>query len=167
MQSVALAAGQVADALLLIRSTEVEAPDVRARRNLVLADADDVLAVRHLLPDVLRVVEFVSALIDVGDLDRVADIERAAIGFLAACDHPEERRLTGAVRTGDADDRAARNGAREIVDEESVAVRFADALHVEDLLAEAGSRRNVEFRGLVALLHFLRHQFLEASETRL
>src|SRR5262249_9440830 len=104
---------------------------------------------------------------DVGELHRVAEFERPVLRFFAAGDHAEERRLAGAVRTDDADDRAAWNAAREFVDQQSIAVRLRQAVDVDDLLAKPRSRRDVEFRSLIARLHLLRHQFFEAGEARL
>ena len=56
---------------------------------------------------VLRAVQGVAVLIDVGRHDRVADAQLAAVGLLLADDHPEQRRLAGAVGADDADDAAA------------------------------------------------------------
>ena len=50
-------------------------------------------------------VERVARLVDVGELDRLAELERAAVGRLLAGDHPEQRRLAGAVGADHADDR--------------------------------------------------------------
>src|SRR5690242_19663014 len=60
VEAVALAAGQVADLLLLIAAGEVEARDVRARVDLALADEQPVLAAGDLLPDVVGRIERVA-----------------------------------------------------------------------------------------------------------
>src|SRR5436190_13448851 len=104
MHAVALAARQKADLLLLIRAAEVEPADVAARRRLVRADAQDVLAVADLLPDRLVVVERVAALVDVCELHRVAGANRAAVGLELSRQHSKQRRFAGAVRPYDADD---------------------------------------------------------------
>ena len=72
VQAVALAAREVADLLLLVRAAEVERRDVGAALHLALADHDQVEAVGDLLPDGVRPVEVGPALVDVGELDRVA-----------------------------------------------------------------------------------------------
>src|SRR5690606_18069133 len=77
------------------------------------------------------------------------------------------RGLARAVAADDADDRAARDAAGEIVDQQSVAERLGDAAHLDDLLTEAFARRNVQLGGLVAGLELLRLQLLEAREPRL
>ncbi|MND00930.1 hypothetical protein D3C83_197200 [compost metagenome] len=51
MQAVALAARKLADPLLLLVAAEVEAADIAAGGGLVIADLDDVLPARDLLPD--------------------------------------------------------------------------------------------------------------------
>ena len=53
-------------------------------------------------------VQRVARLVDVGELDRLAEAQRAAVGLLLAGDHAEQRRLAGAVGADDADDAAAR-----------------------------------------------------------
>src|SRR5690554_5177140 len=103
VQPAALAARQRADHLLLILALEVEAADIRARLDLDLADRDDVAAAGHGLPDVLVGFQRVAALVDVGDLHRVADVDFALVRLLGARDHLEQRRLAGAVGADDAD----------------------------------------------------------------
>src|SRR3712207_7723210 len=47
---------------------------------------------------------FRSVLLDVGDLDRLADLDLAVVGLLLADQHLEQRGLAGTVRADDADD---------------------------------------------------------------
>ncbi len=54
-----------------------------------------------------------------------------------------------------------------VVDQQPVAISFADVLQFDDLLTEPRSRRYVQLGGLVARLHFLRHQLFEAGEAGL
>ena len=57
VHAVALAAGEVADALLLVAALEVEPRDVLARVDLALAELDDVVPAADLLPDGARGIE--------------------------------------------------------------------------------------------------------------
>jgi hypothetical protein len=50
--------------------------------------------------------------------------DRAGIGLLLAGDHPEQRRLAGAVRADDADNAARRQLERQVVDQQPVAKPF-------------------------------------------
>src|SRR4029079_18817540 len=77
VDAVALAAREVADLLLLVAALEVEPRDIGAARDLLLPDHEPVLAARDLLPDVLLWIERVARLVDVGELDRFAEAERA------------------------------------------------------------------------------------------
>src|SRR6185503_3040010 len=104
MDAVPLATREVAHALLLVGASEVEPGDVLARVHLLLAQLDDVLVARDLLPDRVLRRQVGARLVDVGELDRLADPERAAVGLLFARDHPEERCLAGAVRADHTDD---------------------------------------------------------------
>ena len=78
VHAVALAAGEVADLLLLVGAAEVEARHVRARVHLAVADMIRSGPPRDLLPDGVRRVEVGAGLVDVGELDRVAEPQLAA-----------------------------------------------------------------------------------------
>ena len=114
-----------ADALLLVGALEVEAGRVLARVDHALADLDLVVAVGDLLPHGLRRVERVARLVDVGELHGVAQLERARVGLLLAGDHPEQRRLAGAVGADHADDAGARQLEGQRLDQQAVAVALA------------------------------------------
>ena len=68
VDAVPLAAGEVADPLLLVRPAEVEPGDVLARVHLALAELDRVEAAGDLLPDRALRVEVAAGLVDVGEL---------------------------------------------------------------------------------------------------
>ncbi|CAJ7141519.1 Uncharacterised protein [Burkholderia pseudomallei] len=167
VQAAAFAAGQVADDLLLVAALEVEAADVRARRRLVPADRQHVGAARDFLEHRLRAVERIAALVDVRELHRRPQHDFARVRLFLAGQHLEQRRLAGAVRADDADDRAGRDLEVQVVDQQAVAERFADVLELDHFIAEAVADRNEDFLRLVALLVFLAVQFLEARDTRL
>src|SRR5579871_4017042 len=80
MDAVPLAAGEVADTLLLVAALEVEPARVLAGVDLLLAEQDRVLTAGDLLPDSARRVEVAARLVDVGELDGVADAERSIVG---------------------------------------------------------------------------------------
>src|SRR6185312_17157387 len=96
------------DLLLLVAALEVERADVRARVDLAGADLQDVEPGRDLLPDGLAGIERVAALVDIGELDRFAEPDRAGVGLQLAGDQLEERRLAGAVRPDHPDDAVRR-----------------------------------------------------------
>ena len=89
-------------------------------------------------------VEVGARLVDVGELDRVADAELAAVRLLLARDHPEERRLAGAVRADHADDAARRQRERQVLDEQPVAEALRDAVGLDDDVAEPRPGRDVD-----------------------
>src|SRR5262245_51540927 len=116
MDAIALAAGEIADALLLIGALQVERGDVGARRDLAIAELDLFLTARDLLPYRPGGVERVPALVDVRGPHRLPQAEGAAVGSLLPGDHTEQRRLARAVRPDDADDTATRQIEGEILD---------------------------------------------------
>ena len=108
VEAVALTTGEHAGLLLLVRALEAELRHVGARRDLDLADRDVVEAVGDDLPQRLVRVDAAAALVDVADLDGLADLELAAVERLEADDRLEQRGLADAVRADDADDAVAR-----------------------------------------------------------
>src|SRR5690606_13293473 len=130
--------------LLLVRSLEPELRHVRAARDLRLADRDDVEPVGDDLPQRLVRVDVRAALVDVGDLDRLADLQVAAVQRLESDDRLEERRLADAVRPDDADDAVRREREREPVDELAVAEALLQVLRLDHDRAEARPRRDLD-----------------------
>jgi hypothetical protein len=76
-----LAAGEVADLLLLVGPLEVEPRHVGARIDLALPSRIFVLAAGDLLPDRLLGVEALARLVDVRELDGLADRSVPPSGF--------------------------------------------------------------------------------------
>ena len=68
------------------------------------------------------------------------------VGRLLADDHPEQRRLAGPVGTDDPDDPGLRQRERQVLDQQPVAVALAQALDLDDRVAEArpGRDRDLE-----------------------
>src|SRR3989440_4729 len=110
VEPVALAAGPYPGRLLLVRAFETERGDVRPRRHLDLADHQVVQAVGDDLPHGLPRVQPGARLIDVGQLDGLADAYLAAVRLLQPDDGLEQGGLTDAVGADDADDAVARQG---------------------------------------------------------
>src|SRR6202162_5062298 len=81
MHAVALTARQRADLLLLVGALEVEGPAIGARIHLALAELELVEAAGNLLPNGCLAVEAVARLVDIAELDRLADLDRAAVGL--------------------------------------------------------------------------------------
>ncbi|KAF1858260.1 hypothetical protein Lal_00014761 [Lupinus albus] len=167
VQAAAFAAGQVADQFLLIGALEVEAAEIGARRHLEAADGQHVGAPGDVLEHGLVGREAVARLVDERDLRGLADDDFAAVRLFDPRDHAEQRRLAGAVRADDADDRARRHGERQVVDQQAVAERFRHVLELDDFVAEAFRDGDEDLLRLVALLVFVFGQFVEAGETRL
>src|SRR5262249_19775310 len=87
-------------------------------------------------------VERFARLIDVRELDRRPDLERTTIGLFLPDQHAKQRRLAGAVRADHADDAAAPQRKREVVDQRTIAVALAEMLRFDYEIAEACSGRN-------------------------
>src|SRR4029077_10262296 len=72
--------------------------------------------------------------------------------------------LAGAVRADDADDAAARETERQIVDEQALAIALAQALGRDHQVAEPLARRDIDLVGLVAFLELARGELLVALQ---
>src|ERR1700678_3684409 len=103
MHAGGLAAGELADLLLLIRALEVEGADVGSAVHLALAERDEVVAAGDFLPYILLAIERVARLIDIAKLYALANLDRARVRLFLPSDHAEERGLAGAVGADDAD----------------------------------------------------------------
>src|SRR5689334_6982345 len=108
MHPVPFTARERADLLLLVGALEVEGRAIGARVHLALAEKDDVVAARDLLPDVLLGVERVARLIDIAKMNVFAHRDGPLVGLLLPGDHPEQGRLAGAVGPDYSDDAAGR-----------------------------------------------------------
>ena len=167
MQAAALAAGKLADPLLLIGPLEVEAADIGACRRFVPADSEHVGTTRDFLENGLLAIQAIAALVDVGELDRAADLDFAGIGLFGADQHPEEGRFAGTVGADDADDGAGRDAETKLVDEQAVAEGLADILEVDHLAAQPLADRDEDLLRLIAFLVLDAAQFIKASQARL
>ena len=106
-------------------------------------------------------------LVDVRELDRVADLERAVVRLLLAGDHPEERRLARAVRPDHADDAAGREVERQVLDEQPVAEALLYVVGPDDDVAEPRAGGDVDLDRVDPLRLVLREQLLVGGEARL
>src|SRR3954451_286984 len=104
---ISFTAAEIADSLLLIAALEVEAGAVRPSVDLTIADLHVLDTASDLFVDGGVGVERVTRLVDVRQVDRVADGDAAGVHGLLRGQHLEQRRLAGAVRPDDADDPGA------------------------------------------------------------
>ena len=151
VDAVAFAARERPDLALLLAALEVEPRHVGARRHRLAAHRQLVEAVGDLVEHGLVRIERVAALIDIADLHRLAEPQRAGVGLLLTGDQPEQRRLAGAVRADDADDAAARQRERQVVEQHRVAVGLAQVARLDHHVAEPRAGRNVDLHRLELL----------------
>ena len=104
---------------------------------------------------VLSGLERVPVLIHVPELDGLAQPQRPRVSRLLPGDHPEQRRLAGAVRPDHADDSAARQREAQVVDQQAIPVALAQAARLHHDVAQARARRDVDLAALDALARIL------------
>src|SRR5215218_1452536 len=169
MDAVPLPARERPDRLLLVRAAEVEAGHVRPCRDLARARLDDLDAVRDLLEYRPGPVELVASLVDVRELDGLADVDRACVWLLLADEHPEQRRLARAVGADDADDPRAWQAEREVLDQEPLTEPLAQVLDLDHLVPEPwpGRDGDLELAGDRLLVAGLREELLVRGQPRL
>src|SRR5262249_29648009 len=115
----------------------------------------------------LLAVERIARLIDIAELDRLADLDGALVGFFLPRDHAEQRGLAGAVRADHADDAARRQLEGEAVDQEIVAESLGELGKVDDVLAQPLGDRDDDLGGLRRLIGGLLQELLVALVARL
>src|SRR5258708_10286621 len=167
MHAVALATRELADLVLRVGAVEVESADIGSVVHLALAERDDVVAAGDFLPYVFLAVERVARLIDIAKLNAFADLDRARVRLLLACDHAEQRRLAGAVGADDAHDAAGRQLERELVDQHPIAVPFTEIDHVDDVLPQPFGHGNDDLYAGRRFLVALPDELVIGSDTRL
>ena len=112
VQTVTLATGEYASALLLVLALKAKARHISAAGDLGLAHHHMVQAIRDDLPQVLIGVDAGTVLVDIGDLDGLAHLELARSQRLQAHDGLEQRGLAHTIGADDTHDTVARQGER-------------------------------------------------------
>lgn len=154
VQTTTFTAGQLANAFTLVDAFEVKAAHVGAARHLGVADLHDIQAARHFFPHGLTVVHRVAELIDGSQLNGFTQGDGAGIRLFLAGHHAEEGGFTRAVRTDDADDSAFRYREAQIVNQNAVAVGFAQMADFQNFIAQTRAWRNEQFVSFVTFLIF-------------
>ena len=167
VHAVSLAARQRADLPLLRPALEIEPRHVGARRDLPLAELDLVVATGNLVPHALVGVEGFATLVHVANPHGVTDFQRAAVRLLLSRDHPEQRRLAGAIGPDHPDDAAAGQREGESLDEQVVGIPLAEISRLDDHVAEARPRSDVDLGRLDLLRGVLAQEILVRVQPRL
>ena len=97
----------------------------------------------------------------------MANLDFAAVGLLLTRNHAKQRRLTGAVRSDDADDRAWRHFETQVIDQHAVAKRLGDVDELNHLLTQTLCYGDKNLLCLVAFLVVEIGQLFKAGDTRL
>ena len=120
------------------------------------------------LPDVLLRIQAGAALVDIGDLHRLADPQLAGVRRLLADDHPEQGRLADAVGSHDADDAGPGQGEAQAVEEQPITEALDQLLRVQHVAAQPRARRDVDLLEVeLAVAVGLGGQLLVAGQPRL
>src|SRR5262249_1324520 len=150
-----------------VAALEVECRDVGTRIDFTLAEHELVEPAGNLLPNVLLAVETVARLVDIAELDRLADLDRAVVRPVLSGDHAKQRGLAGAVRPDHPYDAARGKLEGEFVDQEVVPEPLLEPLEIDNVLAEPFGDGNDDLRGLGGLLGCLGEQIFVALVARL
>ena len=86
-------------------------------------------------------------MVDIAEIDAVADADLAAIRLLLAGQHAEQRRLAGAVRPDHPDNAAGRQREAQALDQQPVVIALAQILDLDDGGAEPLPRRDYDLGG--------------------
>ena len=166
VDAVAFAARQLPDFFLLIAAFEIELADISAGRKLFFAERNHIQTVGNFFPHVFVGVQLVAALVNIAQIDRVTDTDGSGIRFFLSGNHAEQRCFAGAVGPDNADDCPLRNLKRQIVDQNPVAVAFADVLGLNYQIAETFGHRNIDVGGGNLVFRSGLQQFVISVDTR-
>ena len=92
------------------------------------------------LPHCLVGLQRVPTLIDIGEIDRLSDLELALIWLLLTDQHAEESRLACAVRTDDPHDSAGRQGEIQVIPQGALVIGLGQLRRVDDDISKAPSQ---------------------------
>src|SRR6516165_2679448 len=150
VEPVALAAGQHAGRLLLVRSLETERGHVGPRRYLGLTDLDVIQPVRDDFPQGLLRIDTGAGLVNVTELDGLTDLDGAAVRLL------------------EPDDAVARQGEGQVLDQGAAVVALVEMFDLDDHVAQPRPDRDLNLLEveLARLLGLGRH-LLVALQPRL
>ncbi len=85
-------------------------------------------------------------MIDIAHDDMIADRERAVIGLFLTRQHTEQSRLTRAIGPNHADNAAAWQLERQIIDQKPLAIALPQALGIDDDIAKPRRGRQDDLR---------------------
>src|SRR5215471_15324943 len=146
MHAVPLAAGQLTDLLLLVRAFEIEPADIGARLHFAIAELEHIVAAGDLLEHRLLTIQRVARLINIAELDCLADADRTVVGLVLAHDHAEQCGLAGPIRPDHADNAPGGQLKGKIIDQEPLSETLLEVLGVDDDIAEPRSWRDGDLR---------------------
>src|SRR5699024_11683373 len=109
-----------------------------------------------------------SALVNIGDLDGVTDLQITRVDFFLADDRLEQRGFSDTVWTDDPDDTVWWQGEAQVVDQGAIAKAFRNIVCFDDLAPETRSGWDLDFFEVQhpGFLGFSGHFFV-AFQTRL
>src|SRR6516165_4916617 len=167
VDAVALAARELTHRFLLVSAAEVEERTIRAAGHLAAPEIDLVLSTRDLLPRRVGRNQSIAGLIDITELDGLADPEAAAVGHLLTGDQAKERRFARAVWTDHPDDPSRRQAEIKPFDQQTVAKAFADPFRCDHQIPEPRSGGQNDLRRLGRLFPALRDERFMGGKPRL
>ena len=109
VDTVSFASGANSNTTLLLRTSEIKARNVGATVYLNIAELNAVATTGNLFKDGIVVIELVSMLVYISELNSISEFDRSLVRRVVADNHSEERRFADPVRSNDADNGSAWN----------------------------------------------------------
>ena len=106
-------------------------------------------------------------MVHVGKVDGGALINGAADRSFLACQHIEERGLTGSVTADDANNGATRNDGAEVINQQAVTKALAEVVDLYHFLAKPLAGGNKQLSSLSPYFAFFSDQFIKTRHARL
>ena len=158
VQTVALTTREHAALLLLISSAEIKTTQIGTHIHIAAAHTDGLIAAAHHLIDALIGIDVLMLLIDIGELDSLANIKGAGISLFEPHDESEERGLTRTIGADDTHDAVWRQVETEVAEERFLGIGLGNMRGDDDLVAQTRTVGDVDLQFLLFLfLFFVEH----------
>src|SRR6516165_3552826 len=167
VDAVALTARELTHRFLLIGAAEVEQRTISTARHPAAPEIDLVLSTRDLLRHRVGRNQSIAGLIDITELDGLADPEPAAVGHLLTGDHAKERGFAGTIWANHPDDPSRWQPEIKPFDQQTVAKAFADPFRCDHQIPEPRSGGQNDLRRLGRLFPALRDERFIGGKPRL
>ena len=155
MSPVPLTAGEVLEFFVLVRARKIEFAQVSPRVHLTTIHHNIFRTTGNQINNRLVRNQIIVRLVHIRQLHRFANADRSAVRFFLANNHPEQGGFAHPVGADNAHHPGRWKAKRQILDQDPIPERFADAFDFDNGVTKARSGRDKELQTSFFLLDIL------------